>query len=257
MVSKNWITFDLDGTLMQNPFQKWVFPEIEERINQKLKNTKDIVNLLVDKHQSLLEKGKIYEAYDWDMITAEILKDLSLERELEINVEKSVKKHSVYPKVYLLEEGIEDTLEQLRKNGFSLAVITNGFYKYQFPVLRELSIDNYFDKILTPEEMQHAKPELEIIKPLLNEGKIVAHVGDRIDHDIVMANRLNIKSILINKSLPNHYTDIPFYERKKDREIYMHCMEKWKKETKDKKFHGSYMPDIIIGSINELKKIFA
>src|SRR5690625_3335788 len=127
------------------------------------------------------------------MSTAEILNDLSLERELEINVEKSVKKHSVYPKVYLLEEGIEDTLEQLRKNGFSLAVITNGFYKYQFPVLRELSIDNYLDKILTTEEMQHAKPELENIKPLLNEGKIIDNKEERINKDIVIKNRLNIK----------------------------------------------------------------
>src|SRR5690625_7347762 len=121
MVSKNWITFYLDGTLMQNPFQKWVFPEIEERINQKLKNTKVIVNLLVDKHQSLLEKGKIYEAYDWDMITAGILKDLSLERELEINVEKSVKKHSVSPTVYLLVEGIDDMLELIRIYCFALS----------------------------------------------------------------------------------------------------------------------------------------
>jgi len=35
-MTKLWITFDLDGTLMQNPFGKWVFPEIAREVGKAL-----------------------------------------------------------------------------------------------------------------------------------------------------------------------------------------------------------------------------
>src|SRR5690625_7894231 len=119
-------------------------------------------------------------------MTADLLRDLSLEDVLEIDVEAMVREYSVEPKVYLLEEGIPETLAYLREQGFSLAEVTNGFYKYQFPDLEALGIDGYFDEIITPEETACAKPDVEILDGLLKQGEISAHVMYLIDMEYVV-----------------------------------------------------------------------
>jgi len=252
-MEKKWISFDLDGTLMQNPFPKWVFPEIKRRINAGLDEEKDITKLLVAKHHEALAAGKVYEAYDWDGMTADLLRDLSLEDVFEIDVEAMVREYSVEPKVYLLEEGIPETLAYLREQGFSLAVVTNGFYKYQFPVLEALGIDGYFDEIITPEETECAKPDVEIFDGLLKQGELVAHVGDRVDHDIVVANELHTMSVFIHKKLPEYYRDIPLKERVEDEGVLAVVREKWAQETEGEEFHDLCLPDVVIGSIGELR----
>ena len=57
-MKKKWITFDLDGTLMQNPFVGHVFPEIERRIlleNDKLEN---VIGQLVTMHETRSTNGR-------------------------------------------------------------------------------------------------------------------------------------------------------------------------------------------------------
>jgi putative hydrolase of the HAD superfamily len=101
-----------------------------------------------------------------------------------------VKKHSVPPKVYLLEEGILETLYELRDNGFNLAVITNGFEKYQKPVMDVLGLTHAFNAIITPENAGFGKPQVERVKGLFeDDSKIIAHIGDRLDHDVLLANK--------------------------------------------------------------------
>ena len=74
-MKKKWITFDLDGTLMQNPFVGHVFPEIERRIlleNDKLEN---VIGQLVVEHETRLKDGRTAAAYDWDDIVMRFLED--------------------------------------------------------------------------------------------------------------------------------------------------------------------------------------
>lgn len=253
---KKWITFDLDGTLMQNPFVDWVFPEIEKLVNGQLTERRNITSMLVEKHEKLMANSQTLEAYDWDAILLEVLEDLDLDQKLSINVEELVLKHTVKPKVYLLEECIPETLRQLQEADYSLAVVTNGYYKYQYPVLKELGIVQYFDEIITPETNNCSKPDPRILDSIRNEGEVVAHIGDRIDHDVCMSNTLGIPSIFINKNLPEGYEEIPFTDRIKNTEIEKLCQEKWARETKDKEFTDQCKPSVIIGSIKELIAYF-
>ncbi|WP_096274251.1 HAD family hydrolase [Paucisalibacillus globulus] len=247
---KKWITFDLDGTLMQNPFGKWVFPEIVSIIKKEINQEYDIMSLILGEHERRMSQNRILEAYDWDNIVEDLLFELG-NSSLKIDIEELVQKHSVSPKVYLLEDNIIESLKSLE--GYSLAVATNGYLKYQLPVMKEIGLDLVFDEIITPEQSGYAKPNYKILDSL-NKEEIYGHVGDRIDHDIVMANKMGITSIFINRSLPLSARSLPIDERNKDKAILELCEEKWYKENAGRQipFTEECIPDKVVCSIEEL-----
>lgn len=252
-MKKKWITFDLDGTLMQNPFVDYVFPEIESTVLEKATSVGKVIDSLVSEHNRRMKENLIVEAYDWDDIVRRYLAQNQIE--IEINVEDIVKKHSISPKVYLLEAGIIEALAQLKEQGYHLAVATNGFFKYQSPVLDALGLTEVFDLIITPEEAGYAKPNVKMFESLHEEGEIVAHVGDRIDHDVSLANELGIPSVFIYRKLPESLQRLAPLERCKKETCIQLCQEKWKKETRGE--FGSYtetqIPKLVIYSIHELQ----
>lgn len=252
-MEKKWITFDLDETLMQNPFKGWVFPEIVEMIKYNLEDKDvDIMELIVDEHYKKMSNNQILEAYDWEHIVEELLEKLNLK--IKIDIEKMVIKHCEVPKIHLLEETILSSLQRIKDKGYALAVATNGYYKYQYPVLEKLELVGLFDEIITSDSAGCAKPDIQMLNILQKEGKLVAHVGDRIDHDILLANNLNIISIFINKKLPSTVLKLPVYKRKESAEFIDFCKEKWIKENKFSKvsFHQECIPDLVVHSISEL-----
>lgn len=253
-MSKGWITFDLDGTLMQNPFIEWVFPEIEKIVNEKTKLNINTKEQLILEHENLMKKGLIVEAYDWDEIVISVLKKNDIN--INIDVEELVIKHSIHPKVYLLEDDILNVLDNLKGKGYKLAIITNGYYKYQFPVIQKLGLTSFFELIITPERVGYAKPNINMIKASMNE-KICAHIGDRIDHDIQFSNELGIASVLVHRKMSQSLSDTDLYKRSSTTEGLRYCQEKLKKETKNKKdeFKNEHIPMIMINSIHELKSI--
>lgn len=248
-----WITFDLDGTLMQNPFGSWVFPEIDKIVKEQTSFRDDFRTLLISEHQKRMRENLIVEAYDWDGIVRDIL--ISEELTLTINIEELVIKHSISPKIYLLEEGIPDILKQLKKKGYALAAVTNGYSNYQLPVLDALRLSPFFDVIITPEKVGYGKPNIQMVESLMNsDHNIVAHVGDRIDHDIVFANELGVPSVLVYKDMPQSLKKINPTERKETDQCFRYCKYKWQKETNIDpiNFTPKHLPKIVIHSIDEL-----
>ncbi|MFD2044925.1 HAD family hydrolase [Ornithinibacillus salinisoli] len=255
-MTKRWITFDLDGTLMQNPFVDWVFPEIISIIQQQLNQDIDIKKIIVEEHEKRMKENRIVEAYDWDDIVKQVIEELNLSTKIEVT--QLVEKHTETPKVYLLENNILNTLNELKIRNYSLAVVTNGYSIYQVPVMKELGLDKLFDTVITPDLCGYAKPNESILNSLLYVGEIVAHIGDRIDHDIILANMLGITSILINKNLPNNLIEMPLEKRHEDETFLKICEEKWRAENKMKSvpFLNEAVPDYVITSIEELTDIF-
>lgn len=250
-MSKRWITFDLDGTLMQNPFGAWVFPEIADAVSGMLKRPYDMTSELVAEHERRMEQGRFVEAYDWDDMLARQLEQLGVKESFEI--EPLVRKHSVPPKVRLLEPSIPETLKAIRSRGFALAAVTNGFYKFQAPVMEVLGLLELFDEVVTPERAGTGKPDPAIFHTL--PGEICAHVGDRIDHDIQLANRSNAISVLINRTLSIELKSLQPWLRSKDKRVVRNCLEKWRKEsgyTDQCELPKVLMPAIVIDSITEL-----
>ncbi|MED1796782.1 HAD family hydrolase [Brevibacillus nitrificans] len=254
MNKKRWITFDLDGTLMQNPFGAWVFPEIAAAVSGRLGRPHDVVAEMVAEHETRMGSGRYVEAYDWDDILRERFRELGLSDPFEI--EALVRKHSVYPKIRLLESGIQQALTDLRDRGYSLAAVTNGFYKFQAPVMEALGILDLFEEVVTPERAGAGKPDPAILRQL--DGRIVAHVGDRLDHDVQLANRSRIAGLLIDRNLPEELKAISPDRRVQDPRGIRLLLNKGKREDKKATWNvlpNELLPAAMIHSVHEIQGI--
>ncbi|WP_019421489.1 HAD family hydrolase [Paenibacillus sp. OSY-SE] len=234
-----WITFDLDGTLMQNPFSAWIFPEVEQLICGELNRNIEVRKALFQEHKLRMKRQEMVAAYDWDDIVRQLSKEWGLN--LSIDVEQLLLKHAAAPKIYLLDDTVLPTLEKLKQKGYSLAAVTNGFRKYQYPVMEELGIGSLFDDIVTPERMECGKPDAGILRELQQDGIIVAHVGDRLDHDIHMANQSGIPSVLVARDLPAGLEVLSPAERTTQAPFLQRCEEQMRKE--DPELHTSLQPE--------------
>ncbi|GED71386.1 hypothetical protein BRE01_50880 [Brevibacillus reuszeri] len=253
-MSKRWVTFDLDGTLMQNPFGVWVFPEIAAVVSGKLGWTCDVIAEMVAEHERRMEQGRYVEAYDWDDILGMQCKQLGVTESFEI--EPLLRKHAVSPKIHLLEPGILKVLRAIKDSGFALAVVTNGFYKFQAPVMEALGLLDFFDEVLTPERAGTGKPDPKILDML--PGDVVAHVGDRLDHDVRMANLRNVTSVFIDRKLPDELRALEAQLRSGDQRMIARCLEKWKKESRNSAastLPSEFLPTVVIYSMDELMLI--
>lgn len=250
-----WITFDLDETVMQNPFGKWVFPELVAMLKREAVTEEDIMHLIISEHLQRMRDEQFLEAYDWDDILVGIAKKLEIETD--INVESMVIKHSKPSKVYLLEENMLFNLEKIKRKGFRLAAVTNGYAKYQLPVLKQLGLDTVFEEVITSDSEGFAKPHTSILGKLLVKGEVIAHVGDRIDHDVQLANELGILSVFIHRSLPEAVLKVPVDERAAHPSFIRLCEEKWYKENRLREtpfLKNKCIPDLVVQSIEELAK---
>jgi len=254
---RKWITFDLDETLMQNPFVGHVFPEIERRILLENKLLENVIEDIVMEHETRLKDGRTAAAYDWDDIVMHYLKANSLQSS--INVEEILKEVCVEPNVYLLEHSVYEVLDELKELGYSLAVVTNGFTKYQLPVMDELKLTVYFDLIVTPEEAGYAKPDKRVYNSVLKLGEICAHVGDRVDHDVISANAIGVRSIWICRQLPDSLKELEPAKRRGLSEIRDIALRKLERETK-KHFESlptEAIPKEVIWSLSELPSVIS
>jgi putative hydrolase of the HAD superfamily len=252
---KRWITFDLDGTLMQNPFGRWVFPEIEEAISACLGRPFEAAEELKAEHERRLRAGQHVAAYDWDDILSQLLARLGVEKRFDI--ESLVRKHAVVPKVCLLEPDTLPLLLEMKKRGYALAVVTNGFLKFQYPVMEVLGLHECFDEIVSPEQVGAGKPDEAVLRGLRQTGEIIAHVGDRLDHDVQLANRCGAISVLIERRLPAEVKQIPPFERVVHDVVAGLLQKKWVEESKQKEvlLPQEMVPRAIICCLEELFSI--
>jgi len=96
-------------------------------------------------------------------------------------------------------EGVVEVLETIRKGGYKIAVIANVDSIDARNVIASCGLEHYFDAIVISEEVGIEKPTREIFEAALDRLKVKAEnaimVGNRIDADIVGANRVGMKSV--------------------------------------------------------------
>ncbi|MBD2846344.1 HAD family hydrolase [Paenibacillus sp. IB182496] len=200
---KRWITFDLDGTLMQNPFAGWIFPELERLAAETLGEGDTVRGSLMAEHERMLAAKETVAAYDWDAIASRLFRSWGVPGSF--SIEEMVGRHAGAPKSYLLDDTVLPGLDRLRTLGYCLAAVTNGYYKYQYPVMAALGLTERFDAVITPDRAGCAKPDAAMGASLISGGRgvIAAHVGDRLDHDMVFAHAIGTQPILISRRLPD------------------------------------------------------
>lgn len=101
-----------------------------------------------------------------------------------------------------LVAGAEPVLEYLKKRGYKLFVITNGFMQVQHKKLESAGIRNFFKKIFISEEIKSPKPAPEIFEHALKSANAPKTkslmIGDDLESDIKGALNFGIDTVYLN-----------------------------------------------------------
>jgi len=92
-----------------------------------------------------------------------------------------------------------EVLEAIKKGGYKIAMIANGDSVGARNIIASCGLKDYFDAIIISEELGTEKPAKKIFETALenlrNKAENAIMVGNRIDADIVGANRIGMKSV--------------------------------------------------------------
>lgn len=262
------ISFDLDGVLMKNPFRDGVFPEIIRILKEQylivysyqtdLENIEKLIwDKMIAEHTKRLQKDMSYLAYDWDEIIQSVADEMGCPGD--INVRELVLKYCHHPFIMYYDQP-QSLFKWLKQNGVQLVIITNGYYKYQYPVLRALGLNQYFERIITPDQTRKIKPDKEIFQEAFQGDKICYHVGDTIIDDVYGAKRAGAIPIWINRDLPDSLISLNPAERIEAKESKEFILTSFQQELVLRKgFKGlsfkEIRPSYIISALEELEQI--
>jgi FMN phosphatase YigB (HAD superfamily) len=104
------------------------------------------------------------------------------------------------PRRTLLYPDALPVLSELRRRGFRLAAVTNGYLFYQMPILTHLRLADLLDDVVTPERVGVAKPDPRLWTEGLAGRQVAAHVGDRLSDDVMGARAAGLRTVWVNRS---------------------------------------------------------
>lgn len=176
--------FDLDGTLMVNPFEAAVWPVIMGEIaTQSGASLETIRQFIVEENERRQNDDAIspIAAMDWDDIAATVAQRLGVN--LQAQAEALVIQHAAAHSSVLDEAHV--ILKALAAPHRALVVATKGLAKYQLPVLEVLGLTSYFDAILTPDSYTGLKKHRHFFGDWPDRARLKVIIGDRYDDDVL------------------------------------------------------------------------
>lgn len=135
-----------------------------------------------------------------------------------------------------------------------MVVATNGFEGYQRPVTDCLQLTPFFTAFYTPDRLQTAKPCPDFFR--FAEPRRIIHVGDRIDQDIVGANRAGAVSAWISRDLPPEIHKLPPAERNRHPDLPRWISRRLKREGHPGGISAVHLPDYVLASLEELLQVW-
>ncbi len=200
--------FDIDRTLWdfdKNSQQalRILYDELE--IQERIGNFYDFY------HKYKNVNADLWVAYGRGKITKDELRNTRFEKTLkkfgiedeELNqalsdgyIEISPNQTNIFP--YAIE-----TLSELKKDGFNMHIITNGFKEVQHRKLKNCGFTDFFDVIVCSEEIGKNKPEPEVFHHAMQKAgaspsKSVM-IGDDFQVDIIGASNAGMRTILFDQ----------------------------------------------------------
>lgn len=184
------IFFDVDGTLLtEMPLIQLFLPQVYDDLSKRFGISKDEARerFLAE----ILGRRDTYDWHDWNFFFRLFDLDLRYEELLE----KYPHKLMVYPDTV-------PTLEWLKGEGYKLGVITSG-PEYQRLKLRLTGLLDYFDVVVTREDVNAIKPEPRIfiyaLESLGVESGEAMMVGDSLSQDVYGAKNVGMTAVWINR----------------------------------------------------------
>ncbi len=121
------------------------------------------------------------------------------------------------------------TLVRLKMVGYKIGVVTDGLSVKQWEKLIRMRIEDVFDSVVVSEDIGIEKPDIKIFQKACDELEVkpeeCAYVGDRLDTDILGANKANMVSIRLLRGKykddkPTGLQEQPRFEMKRLDEIF-------------------------------------
>lgn len=193
------VVFDLDDTLVKNPFGKGVLPHIQRIMSQEGGKI-DCARAFRQETVKLRREGRLVDSFNWDLVVRSIARANRVR--MEIDVADLVRVYSKAP-FARLEPGSNELLKSLQESGHRVVILTNGYEKYQRPLIESLGLENY-DLLVTPDKIGYIKPQPEAFriaaKPFLaKDSQEPVVVGDSILFDIWGASLAGFRAIWLRK----------------------------------------------------------
>jgi FMN phosphatase YigB (HAD superfamily) len=193
------VIFDLDDTLVRNPLVKGVLPHIQRILSQEGRKT-DCTREFRQETLRLRRQGRLVESFNWDLVVNNVTRANRVR--VRIDVAELVRMYSKAP-FASLEPGANRLLKSLREGGHRVVILTNGYEKYQLPLIESLELENY-DLLVTPEKIGYIKPQPEAFKlaarPFLaGDSQEPVVVGDSILFDVLGASLAGFRAIWLRK----------------------------------------------------------
>ncbi|MCG3226575.1 MAG: HAD family hydrolase [Candidatus Heimdallarchaeota archaeon] len=169
MLKKPLIIFDLDGTLVQSDID---YMGVRDEMRSILKNLveEDKFNKIQNTVYTILELVEIIEENDSSGNL--FRKAWSLVEEYEMRG---------YEKAFITENAI-DTLEKLKSLNYIIVIYTNNSRKLTDYALEKFELKNFFDFVLTRDEIENCKPDPEglffIMKKFKHSKESTIFIGD-------------------------------------------------------------------------------
>lgn len=116
-------------------------------------------------------------------------------------IRESPNKTKLFPKTI-------ETLDYLKKSGYRMFLLTNGFVEVQRIKIKDSNLEPYFELMITSEEAGSQKPHKEIFEYALKivkaEKSDCLMIGDDLESDIEGAQNFGIDTVFFNQAELRH-----------------------------------------------------
>jgi len=251
---------------MVNPFDTCVVPRLEALVSGSptlaglsvTDASKRVRQAIGRGWRKRMATGDLAAAYDWDGIYREVATELAVATSaLSIDVARWVEECCLEGEHIRALPGAGEMLSTLLAAGARLVVISNGFARYQEPVLEALGLLDYFEDVVTPDRVGFAKPDRRIFEAA---GPLDAFVGDTLAHDVLGARRAGIQAVWVCERLPTDLLPMTPRERAAHSEID-NTVRASLIASPHSAFHpeadcGACRPDAVVTSLAEVTALF-
>jgi len=246
--SKYTVSFDLDGTLVRNFFIEAVFPRLFREFvkllsSQGIDSPAGLISAMHRIHLERLKNTQSIRALDWDenfrLLLRDDLQPGSKPFERALFEALNVSKPELYPDV-------RATMSELIKDrSLELVILSNGYARYQIPILEVTGLNSYFTHVYTSDIIGVLKPDKEAFLKIKKETpNYILHCGDKLVEDVGGANQAGLKSAWVNRQI-----DLGHREYFNIEEIGSKALEQVSVDS------GGILPNFIITSLNSISLV--
>ncbi|OPG15823.1 HAD family hydrolase [Ferroacidibacillus organovorans] len=189
------VTFDLDGTLADAPFERLVLPHVYREM-ERLGIATPQERLFQEQLRRFDEERRV-DAFHWDDLVLQVLRAEGVDASIVMaelmeraDVAKALREEKLFPDVIA-------GLRAIRALGFGISVLTNGHARYQRAVFAKMGVDTLFDVIVGPDVLGISKPNPAVFTHESLKLPVRMHVGDLLTQDVAVAKGAGIRGVMV------------------------------------------------------------